>query len=153
MNYYSKYLKYKNKYLLLKSSFNNIQTGGDKPFLNKNDRINFFTDEDGEIEQFLNPIYGLILSESGFIINNYWLGKNNFLSNEVSKLIIKISKDIPGSVQPTNDILKLKPIDFGRYIAIKYINKYLNFISDNNKDKKIVINQINNEYKLKCIIR
>lgn len=40
MNYYSKYLKYKNKYLLLKSSLNNIQTGGDTPFLNIKYHIN-----------------------------------------------------------------------------------------------------------------
>ena len=146
MNYYSKYLKYKNKYLLLKYSLNNIQIGGDKPFLKNDNRINFFIDGDEEMDQFLNPVYGLILSESGFIINNYWLGKNNFLSTEESNLIIKISKDIPGSVQPTNVIMNLKPIDFGRYIAIKYINKHINFIIVNKN--KIVINQINNEYKL-----
>lgn len=49
INYYFKYLKYKNKYLLLKSSLNNIQIGGYTPFLNINDKINFFTDGNEEL--------------------------------------------------------------------------------------------------------
>lgn len=146
MNYYDKYSKYKNKYLNLKSLINKTQTGGDKPILEKDKRLNFFTEEHGEAEQFLNPVHGLILAESGYIINNYWLTKNGFLSTDESELIMKISKNIPGSVQPTNDIMNLKPIDFGRYIAIKYINKDLKFVIDNGSSIKFDI--IGQEYKL-----
>ena len=149
MNYYDKYSKYKNKYLNLKSLINKTQTGGDKPLLNPDLRINFFTEEHGEkVDQFLNPIYGLILTESGYIINNYWLAKNNLISTEESALIKKISKNIPGSVQPTNPIMKLKPIDFGRFIAIKYINLDLNFVFTNNKANNINFNNIKREYRL-----
>ena len=116
--YYLKYLKYKNKYLQLK----NIQIGGDKPFISNINAINLLTDPD--METYLNPIYGLIMCESGYIINNYYLKINNLITTEESKLIEKISKSIPGSVQPTNNIMSnIKPIDIGRYIAIKYINK------------------------------
>jgi len=119
--YYLKYLKYKNKYLQLK----NIQIGGDKPFIKNIDAINLFSDPDMEL--YLNPIYGLIMCESGYIINNYYLRESKLIDTPESILIKKISKSIPGSVQPTNDImLNIRPIDIGHYIAIKYINKNSN---------------------------
>ena len=122
--YYLKYLKYKNKYLQLK----NIQIGGDKPFISNINAINLFTDPD--MEKYLNPIYGLIMCESGYIINNYYLRKSELINTPESILIKKISNSIPGSIQPTNDIINIiKPIDIGRYIAIKYINKKTGFIS------------------------
>jgi len=129
-NYYEKYLKYKYKYLQLK----NKQFGGDKPLIENINSINLFTDE--QMEKFLNPIYGLIMCESGYILNNFYLYQNKLTDTNESKFIFKISKEIPNSVQPTNDIMKLKPIDFGRYIAIKYIfdnNKNFFIITEKNK--------------------
>jgi hypothetical protein len=141
MNYYSKYLKYKNKYLLLKSALaeNKIQLGGEKPFLSVNYNINFFTNQ--EMNDYLNPIYGLIMCESGYVINNYYLAKSKLIDTPESQLIEKkICKEIPGSIQPTNDIMKLQPIDFGRYIAIKYINMK-NKIIDKVEQKLLLFNQ------------
>jgi len=163
MDYYSKYLKYKNKYLHLKSTFdnNNIQSGGDKPFItNNDDNINLIRDE--KMKKYLNPNYGLILSESGFVINNYYLNKSNFLNvndtqlyidgtvlhiNKTKPCINKICKEDAGNIKPTNDIMKLKPLDFGRYIAIKYINKNINYITTNQNQNQIFINRIHTDFR------
>ena len=56
MDFYTKYLKYKNKYLQLKSLQMKSLYGGDKPIINNISMINLFTDAD--MEKFLNPIYG-----------------------------------------------------------------------------------------------
>ena len=114
--YKQKYFKYKNKYLELKK-----QIGGEKPF-NKElltYNINFFTNL--KMAKYLNPIYGLIYSEIGYISNNYYLNEMKLINTEENSYIKDITKSIPGDIQPTNKIMKLKPIDFGRYIAIKYI--------------------------------
>ena len=138
MSYFDKYKKYKNKYLELKK-----QIGGDTPFITNPNLINLFTDP--EMEQYLNPIYGLVLSESGYIINNYYL--SDLLQTEESKLIKKIVKKIPGTFQPTNKLMELKPVDYGRYIAIKYLlmKGFISIInSQNGKGNKInVFNSVN----------
>ena len=130
MNYYQKYLKYKNKYLQLQQFHTHIhtysQSGGDKPFITDINSINLFVGSGMEhMETHLNPIYGLYMCSSGFITNNYYLNKENIINTPVSNLIFEISKEIPGSIQPKNKIIEnIKPIDFGRYIAIKYIFKF-----------------------------
>ncbi len=120
MSFYNKYLKYKNKYLQLKN-LNYIQHGGELPII-YNDNINLFTDPD--MEKFMNPIHGLVLCYTGTISNNYWLAKSGFIKKDVLGYnIIKVIRTIPGNVQPTKKLLEnLDPIDYGRFIAIKYIN-------------------------------
>ena len=116
MDFYTKYLKYKKKYLQLKK-----QLGGGKAILGVSNKINLFSDP--EMEQLLNPIYGLILCENGYLSNNYFLYKSNVIQTELGKIINNVCNHIEGRFQPTNNILfKLQPIDFGRYIANKYIN-------------------------------
>ena len=134
MSYYEKYLKYKKKYLDLKNLLNlqNIQKGGDKPIIRNIDRINLFTNP--EMEAYLNPIYGLILSNTGFIPNLYHLYKSGFIEPpdkmyNYATLINKVCNEITGSIQPTNEIRSLKPIDFGRYIGLKYVNMQLGLIT------------------------
>ena len=130
MSYYLKYLKYKTKYLQLK----NLQFGGDQPLITNIDKINLFTDQ--EMETYLNPIYGMILCNNGYIPNNFFLSKSKFINTENSKIINtenskiikKTCKNINGITQPTNNIMDLDAIDFGRYIAIKYINMKYNFL-------------------------
>ena len=135
MSYYEKkYLKYKSKYFELKKNIK--QDGGDKPYIKNIDKINLFdtTKPDHiDMEPFLNPIYGLIMCENGYIKNNYYLYQANFLTDERAKKIENISKVIPGTIQPTNDIMKnTKPIDIGRYIALLYIcSKNRKFIQIN----------------------
>jgi hypothetical protein len=116
MNYHEKYLKYKNKYLRLLST---LQIGGDKALITDINSINLFTDPD--MEEHLNPIYGLYMCASGFISNNFFLRQAKIINTPESKLITNISRKIPGSIQPTKKIMDIEPIDFGRYIALKYI--------------------------------
>jgi hypothetical protein len=139
MDFYTKYLKYKAKYLQLKK-----QVGGEKPFLDISAKINLF--HSTEMEKYLNPIYGLILCESGYICNNFYLHKNKFIQTEISIFIEKICKEIPGSIQPTNPIMVLTPYDFGTYIAIKYIfmkNIFFETISLSDSDKRFVQDSMN----------
>jgi len=98
------------------------QSGGDKAVLNESLKVNLFSDP--EMQKFLNPIYGLILCENGYMSNNFFLKENKYIDTKESKIIKKICKEMPGhgTIKPTNPIMKLKPVDFGRYIAIKYIN-------------------------------
>ena len=65
----------------------------------------------------------MILCSCCYILNNYYLYKSEIIDTEESKIIEKISKVIHGSIT-TNDIVKLKPIYFGRYIALIYIYIY-----------------------------
>jgi hypothetical protein len=140
MDYYNKYLKYKLKYNELKKNGLKKLIGGDKPFINFIDRINLFINSD--MEKYLNPIYGYYMCENGYISNNYFLVKKKLIDTKHSDTIKRICKLIPGAIQPTNDIMKLKPIDFGRYIAIKYVNMQ-NKIEGNN-----IINSINDSGKI-----
>jgi hypothetical protein len=143
MNYREKYLKYKSKYLQLKSNMNLNQFGGDKPLINDIDGINLFTVQ--RMEEHLNPIYGLILCNTGKIPNNFYLHKSKFINTDEIKLINKICKEDAGSIRPTNDIIKdIKPYDYGFYAGIKYVYKfYKNFI-EITKNNKIIFPKIQN---------
>ena len=106
MNYYSKYLKYKLKYLNL----TNLQTGGNKLFINDIYKINLF--KNSEMEKYLNPIYGFIYCNIGFIPNNYYLKDYNFLNTEISNIIFQISRKNSCDVMPIPEIYnKIKPIN------------------------------------------
>ena len=125
MNYYAKYIKYKTKYLGLVAQIDKTlgQVGGGAPTIMNPDRINLFTDR--HMEQYLNPIYGLVLYKSGFLTNTWHLHDSGFIATPLSKVIKKCCHYLPDGLTLTNDIaqkLNLKPRDFGRYIAIKYIN-------------------------------
>lgn len=136
MNYYEKYIKYKTKYLKLADE-NSIQVGGDVALILHPDRINFFIDE--QMAQYLNPIYGLIMYKSGFITNTLHLHNSDFIRTPESVLIKKGCQISDNRVKPTNPILDgLKPHDFGRYIAIKYINMKNPIIIGRNKNNKII---------------
>jgi hypothetical protein len=94
--------------------------------------INFFTDKDKEkykdIEEYLNPIYGVVMRETGYIENNYYLANQRSavkqpLTSEMS-FILKISTVVPPDVKPTKDIIQyINPYTIGRYIAILYFYK------------------------------
>ena len=135
--YYSKYLKYKQKYLQLIN-----QTGGDKPIISRPNDINRFP-SGSDMEKFLNPIYGLYMCESGYIDNNYWLHTHKLILTEQSSKIKKLSRSIPGSVQPTKIIMDYTPLDIGRYIALLYICKEKqNFFIKITKDNAYIFNGI-----------
>ena len=130
ITYKDKYLKYKNKYLQLK---NNNQKGGGIPLLKNASLINQFTNE--HMQQYMNPLPGLILYFTGTLSNIYWLQKYNFLQPQfiekafldknlivMAELIQKICIDNPSIIKPTQTLHKISPKEFGRFIALKYIN-------------------------------
>ena len=130
ITYKDKYLKYKNKYLQLK---NNNQKGGGIPLLKNASLINQFTNE--HMQQYMNPLHGLILYFTGTLSNIYWLKKHNFLQPQfieeafshknlifMAELIQKVCIDNPGIIKPTQTLHKISPKEFGRFIALKYIN-------------------------------
>jgi len=71
------------RYIKKRTTLKNIHTlkqiGGDTPMSKIIKHINFFREDDksiyGDIDEYLNPIYGVIMCESGYIENNYYLGK------------------------------------------------------------------------------
>ncbi len=87
--YFEKYLKYKNKYILLK---NNLLVGGDKFNLNQDDiyLINKFNNSDigKDMEIYLNPIYGYILCENGLLSNLHQIYINK-LNKDILNFIDK----------------------------------------------------------------
>jgi hypothetical protein len=144
MDIKKKYLKYKYKYTQLKLLLDQI--GGDKPSIRNIDNINPF--RGSKIEEYLNPIYGLIMCESGYIKNLYYLSDKADLNDhelEEKKIIKNIARIIPGEILPTRKIMKLRPIDFGRFIMIAYINFCLEFdfvkFEHTKKEIKLIIDQ------------
>jgi hypothetical protein len=136
------------------------QSGGDKPFItNKN--INLFTDP--EMEKHLNPIYGLFMCESGFLVNNFCLFKKfgkeypelnttlekifpptDILDSGLSVTLTKIFTDnshlriINNEIQPYRKIIEeIELIDICRYIAIKFVNKNEDLFAKINKSGNI----------------
>ena len=100
--------------------------------------INFFKKDDikiyDDIDQYLNPIYGVIMRESGYIINNYYLSKLRVNKTKQPqtpemKFIGQITTFVDPNVRPTNIIQDIIPYSFGRYMAILYFyNKTSNKI-------------------------
>ncbi len=118
--FHKKYLLYKEKYLKLKAKYE--QTGGTKPMSNVLKGINLFTDPD--MEQYLNPIYGVIACESGYIKNNFYLHEAGLINTPESQVITRVSRKIPGSIQPIKDILKkVKAGVIGKYMGFLYVSK------------------------------
>lgn len=151
MNYYLKYVKYKNKYLKYKKSL--LQIGGDKPLIKTIKNINLFTDE--RMEEFMNPVYGFFMCECGYITNNYYLDK--IKSSPLTKIINKITKDEDGFRRPVNEIKEnLNSIDIGRYIGLLYANSFYTIKGKSNKlfkvDKEILFDQKINDKKFNKIL-
>jgi len=172
MNYYAKYLKYKNKYMQLKLQ---SQLGGDKAYIKDEDikLINRFTNP--IMEQYLNPIYGLFMCYSGFISNIWFLNNSGFdfdnlqdnlqflgatsvdinnIYNKNNDIIHVIKKCIIGTndydVRPTKFLRNIDPSKFGKYIAIKYINKSSNILKYNiNRKGTYTFDNINSKDKEK----
>ena len=152
-DFHKKYLKYKEKYLKLKAKWE--QTGGAKPMSNILKGINLFVDPDMEL--YLNPIYGVIMCESGYIKNNFYLHESNFINTEDAKIISQVSREIPGLIQPTKEIMqKIKPDTIGKYIGLLYVSKSQWYKDLNAKSKaltKIVTSQVvTKEEKDKAIV-
>jgi len=138
-DYYQKYIKYKNKYLNLKNHNNQtntlLQSGGKLGAYIIKD-INLFTDP--YMEQFLNPIYGLIMTQTNYIRNILTI-KNIVTIKEIKEIMgitgsneideieneIKLVNNIVATTNNTyrpSDVLfiKLLPSAIGKYMALLY---------------------------------
>jgi hypothetical protein len=159
LDFKNKYLKYKNKYLELKKD-KSILKGGDLPIIKDVYSVNIFTDK--EMEKYMNPIYGYILTKNDLLLNlykiYYYCGEINFFSDDdrsyfgsdninhiqhMCKITNKVCRIIPGTIQPTIELMNYEPINYGRYIGLKYINNKLlkDLITINPGKNKTVINE------------
>jgi len=173
------------------------QRGGDKPFDVDPLRLNRFIDP--QMEEHMNPIYGLVLCETGYVSNLHALKKSGLIDSFSKYFAEKISENIveedkkmleftiaertilehaiivnrtctkengSNMMKPTKKIMKMEEVeedeseseskskkkkekkqsitlvDLGRYIAIKYVNKFINplFVEMNEKHRTILIN-------------
>jgi len=104
------------------------QKGGDKPNDVEPEFVNRFDDSD--MEMYMNPIYGLIYCEIGYIPNIFFLEeseiKNDFIPENHLRIIKKLCmrEGVTTIIKPTRDIMneKVTLTDIGQYIAIKYAN-------------------------------
>jgi hypothetical protein len=121
--YKSKYIKYKNKYLNLQEKLK-LQIGGGPPIIQNIDLINRFT-PGSEIEEYLNPIYGLYMYKSGYITNTFWLQEKEFNDSKKRKnlQVFNLSRYLDNKIQPNFNVRLLSSLDIGRYIALLYICK------------------------------
>ena len=150
-----KYIKYKQKYLELKNITNVFQYGG-KLSIQYIKNINLFIDPD--MEQFLNPIYGLIMSRTNYIENIFMIGPIiKHINPENSKIIeydavnsivtktnneykpsniLFLKESISSTKSTKNKYINTKSI--GRYIALLYFckNSYNKLLIDNVKKDK-----------------
>jgi hypothetical protein len=102
-----------------------LQKGGDLAFIKDYNKINLFTHENmKEMEQYMNPIYGYIMCNTGFIPNNFYLKEIEAIDTDESNIISKLCNVVPGNVQPKNEFINnFKARQIGKYIAMKYIFK------------------------------
>ena len=132
MDFYEKYLKYKTKYLNLKQNLiknaDDIenQKGGGKPDISVLKNINLFKGEyflsNPDFEEYLNPLHGFIMCNTGYIHNIYRFGgpDNNVkpeynvtddeqkLRNIIFNCIKKTFNIANGLFQPTNSLLNIE---------------------------------------------
>ena len=121
MNYYEKYMKYKSKYLNLRQNSNMI--GGDKPIVEILKNINLF-ESDSKLEIFLNPVYGFLFCETGFITNHYnFYNSESEDNNSISVFINKLFNKIPDSdeIKPTNRLMEISTKDIGQLVGFLYL--------------------------------
>lgn len=111
MNYYLKYLKYKQKYL--------NQLGGGKASVLNLKGLNLFGDTSEEC-LYLDPTFGFIMMES-HAIKNYFLYA---LPSNYKKLIQNLFTKIPGAIAPSKSDQSigniLTPYAIGQLLAIMY---------------------------------
>jgi hypothetical protein len=179
MNYLKKYIKYKNKYTYLKNNLYLVNQKGGKLFVKDEDikYINRFDNNNNynyhlDIELFLNPIYGLIMFQSGFISNIYFINKDknknmkSYLDIDIKvdnyKIINKLYTNI-GNIVRHSTIIITNIENISKYIALLYLCKDLfkddienNFLKCGDKYNPYIIQLIiikNELYDLKDNIK
>jgi hypothetical protein len=140
MEYFNKYLKYKNKYLELKQQ----QIGGEAPLISTIRNIQLIKDKC--INYYLDPIYGFIFSNNGFIFNYYNFYDSEDKLNLIGKIINKI---FDRNLTLTGDIKKedsITPKFIGNVISYLYLLKF------HNLENKLKIDKLNrfNRVQIYC---
>jgi hypothetical protein len=123
MNYYQKYIKYKEKYLYLKRSLQYEQTGGDVPGVSILANINLFG---ADMEKLLNPLHGFILINTNVIENYYkfYIPNDHFFKQFMNLTFYEVAS----ITRPTNHLMSddITTKDFGILLGFLYCAKNLN---------------------------
>jgi hypothetical protein len=132
MNYFKKYTKYKEKYILLKKQFvyGKKQIGGDKPNANILKEINLFNDE---LQPWLDPVWGFWWSETPIIENYLDVDILRTKPDNFFKFIKKNFHSVNGIYKPTNNLFSLTPEDIGQFLAYNYL------VKDSEENKQIIM--------------
>ena len=85
---------------------------------------------DYQMEKYMNPIYGLVYCEIGYIPNIFFLKQNHFKIDNIPQTHIDIILNTCKqdgetiTIRPTNELMRdtITVTDIGHYIAIKYVN-------------------------------
>jgi hypothetical protein len=130
-------IDFKKKYKELKMI---IQKGGGCAFISEDniDKINFFKDRNifNDTEDYFNPIWGMILQNSSYLTNMFFLDKLKIISDtptpniNIKKIITSVDTTIIPTVSliGNDDNKKINSYEYGKYIALKYINMKNKFI-------------------------
>ena len=113
-NYQFKYLKYKNKYLLLKHN-NLIQIGGNVPNISVIKNISLFLPE-SDLDLHFNPIYGFLYSIT-YIDNVLKL----FPHNNEYIIVNKCFHELNNVVRLTNKLYNINIDEFTKLIVYLYL--------------------------------
>jgi hypothetical protein len=101
------------------------QKGGDKPNDVDSKLVNRFSN--ARMEKYMNPIYGLVYCEIGYVPNVFYLTESkikiDFIPENHLDIIDKMIKE-GSTIRPSRDIMneKVTLTEIGQYIAIKYVN-------------------------------
>lgn len=116
--YYSQYIKYKNKYIYDKKHTYNYMNmrGGGMPVPYSLKGIDLFNNNPEA--KYLNPLYGFLVVNTDFLKNMYEFGDTKL---PLHKFIRSTYRYIAGSFQPFASIMNnLTPYDIGRYLGYRY---------------------------------
>jgi hypothetical protein len=151
MSFYNKYLKYKNKYLLLRKQ-KYSQIGGAKPDISVLKNLSLF-EKNSYIDSYLNPLWGFLWVETGAIENYY----NFKIDDPICLLVKKVFKDIGGEIFPTNDLINenistnstnknVSIDDFAKLLSHLYLSTFIK--SDDKTNAAKIIDKTNASIKL-----
>jgi hypothetical protein len=112
INYYKKYIKYKNKYLEIKNQIGGIPL--------RDIIFQILEIEDPEINFYLNPIFGYVYYSNGFIFNYKYF----YPETSIGKIIIidKVFNQVGNVIQPSQYLLpKLTCLELGIIAGLLYL--------------------------------
>jgi len=126
-----------------KTEKNKKQTGGDTPMPKIVKHVNFFREVDklnyNDIEQYLNPIYGVIMCESGYIENNYYIAKQRIDNESKRKQVIQPGARAEEKKESGDSQLEEEESDMSLTPEMKVIEAISTVVPPNVKPTKDII--------------